>query len=164
VKRLRRIIFNGLTLTSLLLCVAMAVLWVRSYWYTDTAIWSVPPNDRQRVLWSQEGWLHAYWRTKAASNSEISFTSNRFNAGLLPDLSRTTPGITLKRENRYNVVDFAHWQVVGVCAIWPFLAWAYRRRAKGRLSDGRCRLCGYDLRATPDRCPECGAIAAKALD
>ena len=50
------------------------------------------------------------------------------------------------------------WPVVVVLSVLPVLwMWRFRRlhsRAKRRL----CSVCGYDLRATPNRWPECGTV------
>jgi hypothetical protein len=53
------------------------------------------------------------------------------------------------------------WFAVSVTAVMPTITIFKMLRKRRRSRDGFCAKCGYDLRATPDRCPECGAVPAK---
>ena len=50
------------------------------------------------------------------------------------------------------------WAFVLIAAVWPILTWSRRRRAAALRTSSRCTACGYDLRASPGRCPECGTV------
>lgn len=52
-----------------------------------------------------------------------------------------------------------YWAIVAVLASPGFVfvpVWKRRRRRIKRRQSGLCESCGYDLRASVDRCPECG--------
>jgi hypothetical protein len=53
-----------------------------------------------------------------------------------------------------------YWQLILAASILPVRACIFhrRRRLSNRLTSCLCPTCNYDLRATPDRCPECGTM------
>jgi len=60
-------------------------------------------------------------------------------------------------ESRQWIAPF--WFILTITAVlpaWRLLTWAQDRRSRRRARAGLCIVCGYDLQATPLRCPECG--------
>jgi hypothetical protein len=57
-------------------------------------------------------------------------------------------------------ISVPDWAICAAASVVPF-AWVVRRSLR-RERPGHCPTCGYDLRATPERCPECGTAATAA--
>ena len=80
------------------------------------------------------------------------------NSGLLISTS-AAPGAPMYTYAGFEAV-IPLWFVIATAATCPAIS-LQRLLRRRRHHPGHCPTCGYDLRATPDRCPECGTIAAQ---
>ena len=160
---IRRLI-NIVTFISLLLCVGAFSLWVRSYWRFDGWNWGTPTG--RAGIDSFQGYLSfGAVRVPPAALARIPrghlLTSEPAALGAARML-RPNWSFGVFRGARVNSggmtawdVRVPHWLVALVCAVAPAI---HLYRKKRRAPPGSCRTCGYDLRASPERCPECGTL------
>ena len=103
--------------------------------------------------WTYETVLDSYLDSGAGMSPWYIGGYSRFSTGRATSRPDSPPLITA----RYAGVRLI--AVMGLSAVAPGL-WLFKRIHRRRLNaTGCCAHCGYDMRATPNKCPECGAIA-----
>jgi hypothetical protein len=183
VRRIFHILLNAAAVMSLLLCVAAVVVWIRSRGNQPALAERVA--HLLKVAPSSSGSLcvapvHVH-RDIDVDGGKLLLTVYgsdgldglapgpaihwgrpvRFYDDRLPPSSFFFGRVIHRNGERGTLVALPMWFVATVLSVAPAVAFQQhaRRRARARRSSaGRCASCGYDLRATPDRCPECGAV------
>ncbi|TWT45654.1 hypothetical protein RAS1_20820 [Phycisphaerae bacterium RAS1] len=171
----------GITLfcVSLLAESALAVFWVRSTWFID-GIQRFSQHGDMHLTWSVAsvgGAIRVFraprkhgctnpdgtarnpppywhrWTFKIAPNDPISPVFRW----------RYTPRFDVFPKSNQRPYEFflsvPHWFLMSLLSPGVLVPAFFWRRNRLRRRIGCCRACGYDLQATPERCPECGTVA-----
>lgn len=67
-------------------------------------------------------------------------------------------GFDVQAAHGWTTITLPLWPLAVLCLIFVARWMLLTRRDRRRRQSGRCIACGYDLRASPDRCPECGSV------
>jgi hypothetical protein len=189
----------ALTGLSLLPCISMASLCVRSHWVSEGFGWDhvdadlgvIHPCFSHYCILSAHGSLafdrnnisdhpNGWELERDAHNQSGCVTYMSFVVEILDYSDHWQPhGATLRNLLKPIGIRFGHvvdgslpvvddvlilpdWLLIALLDLLP--SWHLIRRKNPKLKReqmGLCINCGYDLRATPERCPECGTVPEK---
>ena len=178
----RRVAFTIVCGLSLLLFVADVAVWIRSYWIRDIA-GNVTATGNGYLIQSIRGRLHiisdldghsaggfhhrqdwlspdAIWNGGMSGYpvkvewhlGHIWQKYQRYHRTFLSGYGGSSQAMT----TNHRLIVIPYWSPAVIFAvlptiwIWRFMKYRHRRQV------GHCPKCNYDLRATPQRCPECG--------
>lgn len=171
VKWVRRLIFNGLTLLSMLLCIVVAGLWIEGYFgmigyrfRSNSSLRTIHTvrdgfqcdhffMDNNTPIYGssyKQGWMQSTraWHNIAPTSRFVFMEASSENGNHEHAEAVFVPAYMI-------LIPFSI-----LPAIWIRSRFADSRRRKW-IQAKRCISCGYDLRATPARCPECGTVPEK---
>ncbi len=176
-------------LISLTLCIAITGLWARSFFVCDT--WIALRHHTRAIygITSYRGGicLGGQWRIFDPAEPQDRW-QYQHQTGPLPQAYPTTErflgiagherfGFGWEYAGHFHFVTSAGFgKAVGIIiphpAVLAFLLlptlislsrWRQSSLRRYRRMNGLCTRCGYDLRACPDRCPECGHVPGMSL-
>jgi hypothetical protein len=165
---MRRKLFSLAAGASAVVCIALCVLWVRSGSQLDELRLRFPRHSgtiecRTVGIGSCFGRLWIEWSDNYFVSGSDGFELSRHTepAQKYAPWSSSDWGVATLNALGGTVYHLSapHWAIVVVLLSisGTRIAMGLQRRLRARI--GRCFRCGYDLRATPDRCPECGTAA-----
>ena len=169
---MKRFLRNLAAAASVLLALAIAALWVRSHFIADCIAGTTSARRRVEVI-SAKG--EVYVRVACPYPYPDPFDWRQYD----PDIYQRGPWYAFGFGYRRDVITFVplhtgppdvppapywmarvpHWFPLLIFSAYPARrAWVARRRRRERLlrEQRLCVRCGYDLRASVNRCPECG--------
>lgn len=169
VRRSARVLFTTCSILSLLLFVAACAFWVRGYRYLER-VWMTSEGGETLSIASARGDFSIAWATNWRGERPRGYARDEaalrgtYARGIAATLEHRLLGFGWRnmtdRNQRFRVIAVPAYAAAPAAALLPMLwvlAWRRRRRAARH---GLCIHCGYDLRATPERCPECGTVPA----
>ena len=162
---------------SLLLCLMTLGMWVRSYFVLDVFYYATSAGN-SITLWSGFGEVsvrflagvpgeEGFWHESTRVSKSVLYMHQDhpdrnliYGFGLVHDSRNFTPP-QIVPNYRYATITIPSWFLAAILSIAP-VVWFFKwQRVKKLALKGCCVNCGYDLRATPDRCPECGTVFEK---